>query len=236
MLSHKKFEIEPFRQLDSMFMKICMEFDVSKYDSAIVAFYCGGKQLEIITTLSGSIKDNCINIKTNKMEAIIEYADSSPILECITSFLVDGKEIFQDLQTGSFDNSLKINLDKTKPRIITTVNYAYEAKMQEFIQYLAHPKSKWKVMLQLGDNIILDIQSCDDQDVMVCLGEQSLTLLQRDQLFKLYPSVKKMTIPLNSFQGENVGVFELVSPDFLDSSNLFYKIPISNFLQVRNPY
>lgn len=230
------FNLNVLRQADELLIDahIGLE-DFTTYDTVHLSFYCGGKQLAIIKTSAGHIVDNSISSIPQSLNVIMEYSSLDPIIECIAIGINQGKEVFQDILSCSFDNSLGINYKPTKPRVIQTMNLNYDARMNEFFQYMTEPQSKWKVHLHLDNVIKLQVQDFEDKEIIACVGDPSVNVQCTDLIFKLYPTIKEMFIPLNAIQNiKNVGVFELVSPDFVETNDLFYKIPISNIVKRDN--
>ena len=101
-------------------------------------------------------------------------------------------------------------------------------------------KAPEQIELSVSEDIVLEFVSQGKSPIFVSFGQESEEILATDYVFQLIPPVQKMSLPkeillgrISQFPKETkLGLFELIIPDFIASSESYYKSLISNTITV----
>jgi hypothetical protein len=209
------------------------------FDYAIVSFKCGDTKLEVVSTSQGSI-DQEGNVKTSSLQLTVDvdYCETSPNLECLVGYYRENELLNYETLTAPFDNTKGIVKTHISIPNLGTIPGSYKSRFADFQQALERRKSSWQIKMSCPDDILLEISRKGVLPVMVTLGEITRELTLSDYVFSLNPDLDQLNIPKDLLRqrysyyaaGCELGIFELLQPDFLAVKNVYYKVLISNTL------
>lgn len=200
------------------------------------------KVLEIYSTSHGSISDEHIKIgqptKCGDISLTVECPDRES--ECLISYFKQDELISSESLPILIPKTKAIAREDVNAVTIATASSTFDNRLEEFHKELNRLSSKWKVSLTCPDDIVLNITTCGDKRVIVTFGEESREVLSSDYIFTLFPGITPINLPKEVFWNKydqykanaNLGLYELVSPDFIASNNMYFKIPISNLMRI----
>ncbi len=226
------------RSNDCRILKTDINCDYSGvFDYALVSFKCGNNDLEVLSTSAGGIQDGNIKLyQPVRLHSFIEYCTEKDILECLIGYYVQKELVYYENLSAIFDHQKIIKNSNVSVPELRTVNSSFTNRFSDFKETLKRAKSSWNAEIKLQDDILVLFSSNGEQSALLSFGEESEDVLASDYIFNIEPPTNKLYIPRDFFNrrreqyslGCKLGVFELIKPDFVSNSNLYYKIPICN--------
>ncbi len=231
-----------YRTDDQRVLKVSFVSDYKKgHDYSVLSFKCDSKTVNIISTSSGSI-DGEGNVKSVKSQAelFVEYCESASELECLVGYYKNNELLDYETLVAHFDNTQAIKTADTAIPYLKTIPASFKDRFEDFFSALSRRKSSWKIQITCSDDVFLDIVSSSNTPAMVTFGENTKEVLASDYIFRLDPNTHKLTIPIEVVQRyyikytpqSQLGVFEVIEPDFLGVQGAYYKCLISNLITV----
>ncbi len=231
-----------YRSNDHRILKVDLILNYDKsYDFSTISFKCGETKVEINTTSSGSIdREGNVKIVDNKCEMDLDYCDNYNILECLVGYYIKNELIYYETLTASFDNTKGIENTEISIPTIGTIPGSYTNRLSDFLKSLDRRTSLWKIKISCPDDVLLKITKKGNVSAIVSFGEVSKDLRASDYIFNIDSELDQLNIPKdlvkkyypNYAADTTLGVFELIQPDFLGVSNVYYKVLISNTLSL----
>lgn len=229
-----------FRTDDQRILKVRFNSDYEKeHDYYMLSFKCQSEAVEIISTSSGSI-DGEGNIKSMgpKIDLFVDYCESASELECLVGYYRNNELLDYETLTAYFDNTQVIKAAEIAIPYLRTIPASFKGRFEDFFSALSRRKSSWKIQISCQDDVFLDIVSRSNTPTMVTFGENTRDMLVSDYVFRLEPNIQKLTIPIEVVQKQypkytpqcQLGVFEVIEPDFLGTQGAYYKSLISNLI------
>lgn len=222
---------------------LCVTVAIDRHsDYATIQVLQNDQPIEIFSTTHGSIQDNRVRIpqpgKAGEILLTVEYPHGDS--ECLISYF-DGDE-FMESETFPIVVSPCKSIEE-KNISVMTINTAPETfitRMNRFYNELNRSKSPWNIGLSCDDDIVLNIKSQGDKKTVVSFGEDSKEIIASDYTFTMFPDISPIILPKEVFwkkysqyqANANLGIYELVNPGFISSPNIFYKVRISNLVQL----
>jgi len=231
-----------YRSNDHRMLRVNLVLGFDKpYDFATISFKCGNSKVEINTTSSGSIdQEGNVRITEKKCEMYLDYCENSDILECLVGYYIQNDLIYYETLTASFDNTKKIDRTHISIPTVGTTPGSYSDRLADFLALIDRRKSLWEIRISCPDDVFVEIVKKGTDPTMVSFGEVSKDLRISDYIFKIDATIQHINIPKDLVRqyypsyaaGTNLGIFELVRPDFLGVPNVYYKVLISNTLSL----
>ena len=219
------------RRNDTRMINIEIELDFSeKFDYASISFKCHN-ELEILATSVGHIQSNSIEVMhVGLIECQVEYSTSSNVLECLVGYYSEGVLIHHESILSDFDNQRAIEDISVDIPELKTVLGSFEDRLVDFKQTLRRTESSLHANVQYDeDDVLITFLSNRDKTSFLSFGEDSEEILASDYIFSVIPETKVLHIPKEIIKssGTRLSLWELVRPDFLSVSNVYYKVPVS---------
>ncbi len=235
-----KISVSTFRVDDQRIQRVRMNLSRIS-EKCVLKFITDKRPLNVISTSSGIIRDNAVEI-TNPPEFIQLYLElgSEDKGECLLAFY-NGNTLYKsESLLFSIDLNACVSPIKSDIQVIKTVGLDFKSRMLQFVDTLGRrPNSRWKVNITVQDDIVLQINNRSQHTCFASVGEMSDKILSSDIVFTLYPKIHKLIIPkeliwkkFGSYGSNNIYCFELVKPDFHSINNVLYKSKISNSLSI----
>jgi len=237
------------RSNDQRIIKVEVTCDYSNaFDYALVAFKCGDRELEILSTSIGGIQGGKIELNgPAKLKTFIEYCSEDGTLECLIGYYNKKELIHYENLSSVFDHQKTIEqFDVATPKL-RTAKSSFSNRFSDFKETLIRTKSSWHATIKQQNDVLITFISNGKQSALLSFGEESEEILASDYIFSVDPPVSKLHLPQDFFDKRRnqyssrckLGVFELVKPDFVSVSDLYYKlsicstIPLSEFTSKR---
>ncbi len=235
-----KIDVTLYRTEDHRILKVLFASDYEKdHEYHTLSFKCNTESMTIISTSAGSI-DGEGNAKLTEptAELFVDYCESSSELECLIGYYQNNELLDYETLTAYFDNTQAIKTTEITIPNSRTIPGSFEDRFEDFFSALLRRKSSWKVQVSCQDDVFLDIVSRSNAPATVIFGENTREVLASDYIFRLEPETHKLNIPIEVIRKKSqkytprcqLGVFEVIEPDFLGAQGVFYKSLISNLI------
>jgi len=211
------------------------------YEYASVSFKCGEEKLVITSTSKGSIDgEGNVKIVDSDAEMYLEYCESADNLECLVGFYNRNELMHYETLVTPFDSKKSITETQISIPSIGTIPGSYKTRFTDFRDALKRRVGSWKITMTCPDDILLHFDKVGTSVTLACLGEACEELRASDYVFQIDPVLKQINVPKDLLKrnyelytpGCNLGIFELIKPDFLAVKNVFYKVLISNTMSL----
>ncbi len=233
-------QVTPYRTDDQRILKVLFESDCDKeYDYFMLSFKCNSETIDVISTSTGSI-DGEGNVKSrkSKVDLFVNYCESASELECLVGYYLNNELLDYETLTAYFDNTQVIKAAEIAIPHLRTIPAPFKDRFEDFFSALSNRKSSWKVQISCQDDVFLDIVSRSNTPTMVTFGENTREIMVSDYVFSLDPNIHSLTLPVEVIQRQyskytsqcQLGIFEVVEPDFLGTQGAYYKHLISNLI------
>lgn len=215
-----------------------------KYHKLIIMFKEEDYVFNIISTSQGIISENQIHItqQIDFVQVFLEDISKFAKCECILSYFDDkGELIHTDIMDFEIYNKISIKSSEQYADIVkSNKNQTFKNRMQQFAKTINEGLgSKWSVRLQYENDIIMYVRTKSQNNCIMSLGEHSESVIDSDIVFSVNKNCKKIILPIealwlkyNKYNTKTIACYELVKPDFVNLSNLYYKRKISNYLNI----
>ncbi len=237
-----KLDIALYRSDDHRLLKALFVSDYGEpYDYCTLSFKCGTEPVNIISTSMGNIDElGNVKLREPKTELFIDYCESSPELECLVGYYENSELLHYETLTAYFDNTQAIEAVETTIPYLRTIPGSFQDRFEDFFSALSRKKSSWKIQISCPGDIFLDIVSRSNISTTVTFGENTRDVLASDYIFRLDPNVRKLNLPIEVVRKHypkytpkcQLGVFEVIEPDFLGARGAYYKNLISNLITI----
>lgn len=210
-----------------------------KYDYSMLSFKCSTETVSIISTSSGSIdRESNVKFTASKVELFVDYCESASELECLVGYYQNNELLDYETLTAYFDNTQMIKAAEIAIPCLRTIPASFKDRFEDFFSALSRRKSSWKIQISCLDDVFLDIVARSNIPAMVTFGENTKDILASDYIFRLDSNIHKLTLPIEVIQQQSpkytsqcqLGVFEVIKPDFLGAQGAYYKSLISNLI------
>lgn len=194
------------------------------------------KQLDILSTSSGSVLDDRILIhqKPLSISVDIKCPNKSQRVECILTYFQNDEIVHCETSVASIPRSPRKNNKPIAPRQLrmddTSLSVDDLVKKQGL--------TKWRIELTIDEDVVLSILSSSNLPTLMSFGEISTNLMHTDIIYTAYTDTKTIIIPkeiiymnYDKYRTTQLGCCELVSISSQNFSNLYYKIPVSNVIE-----
>lgn len=217
-----------------------------KCDYCSISFKCGTSLIKILSTTYGEIADGVNLIISDfsggspNINVSLEYCTSSNKLECLAGYynnksLVNYESFFTD-----FDNTKEIKSSNTIIPIISTRFKPFNERWDDFNKLCKSRTSPWEIKMSCRDDILINVVSKGGKPIVVSFGEMSDEVLSSDYLFELDENMDILYIPRLILEKKyklyglqcDLGIFELVQPDFINSEYVYKKVLVSNIMNI----
>lgn len=229
-----------YRTDDRRILKVEFASEYEKeHDYYMLSFKCNSETVDVISTSSGSI-DGEGNVKSKgvNVDLFIDYCESAPELECLVGYYQNNELLDYETLTAYLDNTQVIKAEEIAIQYLRTIPASFKDRFDDFFSALSKRKSSWEIRISCQDDIFLDIVSRSNVSTMVTFGENTRDVLASDYVFSLEPNLHKLTLPIEVVQKKypkytpqcQLGIFEVIKPDFLGIEGAYYKSLISNLI------
>jgi len=237
-------ETQLFRSRDSRLLKNTITFDYKgDFEQMIISFQCGEKVLDIYSTSAGRINavEKQVEIPNlQPLEIYTEYGEMSSKVDCLIGYYHQRELQHYEALSATFESGKQIVESAIEVPVIATVPESFSGKFRDFQEKLHRGMSLWKIEMSSTDNIGLTIKTTATEFSLFCFGEFSEEVLASDYIFPLDPKLTHLTIPREILEkkysqynpGCKIGIFELVKPDFVGVTDLYFKTLVSNTLSL----
>lgn len=229
-----------YRADDQRILKVLLVLKYEKkHDYSMISFKCGTETINILSTSSGNI-DKEGNVKTVEPEVqlFVDYCESTSKLECLVGHYRNNELLDYETLTAYFDNTQIIKAVEATIPHLRTIPAPFRDRFEDFFSALSRRKSSWNIQVSCQGDVLLDIVSRSNTSAMVTFGENTKEVLASDYVFRLDPSINKLILPMEIVQKYKhtpqcqLGVFEVIKPDFLGTQGVYYKNLISNLIEL----
>jgi len=234
------FNVTLYRTDDQRILKVGF---VSNYEKSheyyMLSFKCETETVAVISTSTGSIDgEGNIKITDPKAELFIDYCEFASELECLVGYYQNNELLDYETLTANFDNTQTIKDSEIVISHLITIPGSFDERFSDFFSSLSERKSSWNIEISCPDDVLLDVASKSDIPTMVSFGENTKDILSSDYVFRLDPNNHKINLPIEvikKYSSEyspkcQLGVFEIIRPDFLGTQGAYYKCLISNLI------
>lgn len=235
-----KIDVALYRTDDHRILKVLFVSDYEKkHDYHVISFKCSAEAVDIISTSAGSIDgEGNVKLLDPKAELFIDYCESASEIECLVGYYQNNELLDYETLTAYFDNTQTIKEAEITIPYLRTIPGSFKNRFEDFFSALSRRKSSWKIQISCPDDIFLNIVSRSNTSATVIFGENTRDILASDYVFHLDPNINKINIPIEVIKKYypkyspqcQLGVFEVIEPDFLGSKGVYYKSLISNLI------
>lgn len=232
--------VTSYRTDNQRILKVSFVSNYEKeHDYFMFSFKCGTETVDVISTSSGSIdKEGNVKSTESKMELFVDYCESASELECLVGYYRNKELLYYETLTAHFDNAQVIETAEITIPYLRTIPASFKDRFKDFFSGLSRRKSSWKVQISCQNDVFLDIASRSNTSALVTFGENTKNVLASDYVFRLDSNIHKLTLPIEVIQKKypkytpqcQLGVFEVIKPDFLGTQGAYYKSLISNLI------
>jgi len=235
-----KLDITSYRTDDRRILKVLFASDYMKdHDYYTLSFKCNTEMVPIISTSAGRIDgEGNVRLTEANVELFVDYCESASELECLVGYYRNNELLDYETLTAYFDNTQAIKATEITIPYLRTIPGSFKERFEDFFSALSRRKSSWKIQISCPDDVFLDIVSKSSTPTTVIFGENTKEVLASDYIFRLDPEAHKLNIPIEVIRKQSqkytprcqLGVFEVIEPDFLGAQGVFYKSLISNLI------
>lgn len=231
-----------YRSADHRVLKVDLEINyASTYDVCVISFKCKDETIDIISTSAGKVnlkEKNIEVVEENKLQIYLEYCTLYHELECLIGYYDNKVLQYYENLSNVFDSRKPIEANVASIMTIPTVLGSFSEKLSDFKTKLKSKISSWRVEVSCPDDILLIFHSSSEIPATMSFGEVSEEVLASDYLFTIDPTVSILNLPKDIVKKQypkylancQLGVFEIVRPDFMPGDYCRYKTLISNSL------
>lgn len=235
-----KIDVASYRTDNHSILKVLFMSDYDKkHEYHVLSFKCGTNTMNVISTSAGSIDgEGNVKLIDSKAELFIDYCESASEIECLVGYYNNNELLDYETLTAYFDNTQKIKAVKIEIPHLKTRAGSFGDRFKDFFSTLSKRESFWKIQISCPDDVFLDIVSRSSVPAMVTFGENTRDILSSDYIFRLDPNIHKINLPIEVIKKYypkyspqcQLGIFEMVEPDFLGTKGVYYKTLISNLI------
>lgn len=235
-----KLDITSYRTDDRRILKVLFASDYMKdHDYYTLSFKCNTEMVPIISTSAGRIDgEGNVRLTEANVELFVDYCESASELECLVGYYRNNELLDYETLTAYFDNTQAIKATEITIPYLRTIPGSFKERFEDFFSALSRRKSSWKIQISCPDDVFLDIVSRSNEFAMVTFGENTRDVLASDYTFRLDPDIHKLTLPIELIKRQypkytpqcQLGIFEVIKPDFLETHGVYYKSLISNLI------
>jgi len=235
-----KLNVTLYRADDQRILKVMFVSNYEKtHDYYTLSFKCGTEAITVISTSAGSIdREGNVKLTEPKAELFVDYCETTPELECLVGYYRNNELLDYEALTAYFDNTKMIKAAGIVIPYLKTIPASFKDRFEDFFSALSRRKSSWKIQISCPDDVFLDVVSRSNTPTMVTFGENTKNILASDYVFRLEPDIHKLNLPIEIIKNKyskysphcQLGVFEVVEPDFLGTHGVYYKNLISNLI------
>jgi len=211
-----------------------------------IEFRSANQLLDILSTSQGYLDGQKIVLSDSNhgLYVVLEYPLRTNVVDCLLSYINDiGDIVASDVVSFSIQN-IDPNTESFKSMNVPGVIESTFAVAENNIKKRAtqNTTSKWKVFIDINDEIILKVIKWDNQASLFCIGLVVADLMATDLIFRMDNNTRLLNLPIeviksrfNTFSPEDrFGCFELSRPDFHSIDNTYYKTIISNTILLKD--
>ncbi len=228
------------RANDQRTLKVLFTLDYEKeYNHYMLSFKCNSEAVDVISTSSGNIdEEGNVKSQDSKIELFVDYCEFGSELECLVGYYKGNELLDYETLTSYFDNAQVIKTAEIKIPCLKTIPASFKDRFEDFCSALATRKSSWNIQISCREDVFLDIISQSNTLAMATFGENTRNVLASDYVFRLDPNVRKLILPIEIIAKQypkytpqcQLGVFEVIEPDFMGAQGTYYKSLISNLI------
>lgn len=179
---------------------------------------------------NGYIKNNKIFITSNHV--IIKLPYSYGVFELIYSYNTEKDIISSESMKFSIEK-IDIKSINENDQILYNNIVKSSYNFQDVSKWLTLDNTfGWKAIVHFEDDIKIRFIKKGNLSAL-CLGEKTHELIHSDYIFNLTDKQNEINIPktlIQKLDNKQIGCFVLCKGNFYNIDNLYYKIPISNFV------
>lgn len=179
--------------------------------------------VDIIATSKGHIKNNMIIVdeECHSLPVDLMCPQEMNNVNCSLVYYKNG-DIQQDTQEFFIHNTIKKQV------------------IREY-RDIEKAESNWKLSISIEHNgLKVEIKEKNSHNIFVSFGEKEEVVSYSDFIFAILDDVKSFMIPIelieknrkNYSNNSEIGCSELIKGNHFSLNNIYYKIPISNFIRI----
>lgn len=235
-----KLNVTLYRTDDHRVLKVLFSSDYEKnHEYTMLSFKCITETVDVISTSAGSIDgEGNVKLTDSNAELFVNYCENGSELECLVGYYSNNELLDYENLIARFEGGQEIKSPDIEVPYIKTKSGSFSDRFESFFSTLSKRNSLWKVQISCPDDVFLSITSNSDTPTTVTFGENTREVLASDYIFRLDPNIDKLNLPVEMIKNQKytpqceLGIFEIIEPDFIGARGVYYKCLISNLITI----